>query len=111
MFGALSDFMTEYDWGLIALAMACLCVSLIAIGLYYRGAKKNARLVNALNNMSEGLCMFDAAARLVLCNDRYVELYGLPPDVARSEEHTSELQSPDHLLCRLLLEKKKTQQI
>src|SRR5258708_15667782 len=28
-------------------------------------------------------------------------------DVKRSEEHTSELQSPDHLVCRLLLEKKK----
>src|SRR5258708_31362496 len=27
----------------------------------------------------------------------------------RSEEHTSELQSPDHLVCRLLLEKKKGQ--
>src|SRR5258708_28536782 len=30
---------------------------------------------------------------------KYVEI--------RSEEHTSELQSPDHLVCRLLLEKKK----
>src|SRR5258708_32072009 len=35
-----------------------------------------------------------------------------PPDgiqrtPSRSEEHTSELQSPDHLVCRLLLEKKK----
>src|SRR5258708_25612820 len=29
-----------------------------------------------------------------------------PPE-PRSEEHTSELQSPDHLVCRLLLEKKK----
>src|SRR5215216_1563692 len=28
-------------------------------------------------------------------------------DAIRSEEHTSELQSPDHLVCRLLLEKKK----
>src|SRR5258708_24924103 len=28
-------------------------------------------------------------------------------DFSRSEEHTSELQSPDHLVCRLLLEKKK----
>src|SRR5258708_24847086 len=28
-------------------------------------------------------------------------------DPRRSEEHTSELQSPDHLVCRLLLEKKK----
>src|SRR5947208_5411450 len=32
-----------------------------------------------------------------------------PPNTPfRSEEHTSELQSPDHLVCRLLLEKKKT---
>src|SRR5207244_11410929 len=29
------------------------------------------------------------------------------PPCCRSEEHTSELQSPDHLVCRLLLEKKK----
>src|SRR5947208_13506210 len=29
----------------------------------------------------------------------------------RSEEHTSELQSPDHLVCRLLLEKKKRAQV
>src|SRR5258708_18728675 len=32
----------------------------------------------------------------------------LSPKHPRSEEHTSELQSPDHLVCRLLLEKKKT---
>src|SRR5258708_20507316 len=30
-----------------------------------------------------------------------------PTPLRRSEEHTSELQSPDHLVCRLLLEKKK----
>src|SRR5207244_10959678 len=30
----------------------------------------------------------------------------MPATVIRSEEHTSELQSPDHLVCRLLLEKK-----
>src|SRR5258708_33491811 len=38
---------------------------------------------------------------------------GPPPGfyvaATRSEEHTSELQSPDHLVCRLLLEKKKTE--
>src|SRR5438552_14845759 len=35
--------------------------------------------------------------------------WGLVPNsrTRRSEEHTSELQSPDHLVCRLLLEKKK----
>src|SRR5258708_27259876 len=36
-------------------------------------------------------------------NHRNIQLF----PVTRSEEHTSELQSPDHLVCRLLLEKKK----
>src|SRR5207244_11356579 len=34
----------------------------------------------------------------------------LPEAGGRSEEHTSELQSPDHLVCRLLLEKKNQQE-
>src|SRR5258708_32059083 len=34
-----------------------------------------------------------------------------PINENRSEEHTSELQSPDHLVCRLLLEKKKNGKI
>src|SRR5256885_11067051 len=34
-----------------------------------------------------------------------------PSDAARSEEHTSELQSPCNLVCRLLLEKKKQSEI
>ena len=36
----------------------------------------------ALNNMTQGLCMFDNAARLVLCNDRYIEMYRLRPEHA-----------------------------
>src|SRR5438552_14864703 len=36
-----------------------------------------------------------------------VRLQGVGAAASRSEEHTSELQSPDHLVCRLLLEKKK----
>ena len=34
-------------------------------------------------------------------------LIGIITAIGRSEEHTSELQSPTHLVCRLLLEKKK----
>src|SRR5690348_17373285 len=41
-------------------------------------------------------------------HDALAVLHGEASDVgARSEEHTSELQSPVHLVCRLLLEKKK----
>src|SRR5438309_8873726 len=41
----------------------------------------------------------------VRIDDRFLE-----NDLARSEEHTSELQSQFHLVCRLLLEKKKQQE-
>ena len=35
----------------------------------------------ALNNMSQGLCMFDRNERLVVCNQRYIELYRSPPTI------------------------------
>src|SRR5690348_17778997 len=48
----------------------------------------------------------------VRCQLEAKSLFELAPDVdIRSEEHTSELQSPVHLVCRLLLEKKKKQKI
>ncbi|MDX7953353.1 EAL domain-containing protein [Lichenihabitans sp. Uapishka_5] len=43
-----------------------------------------ARLEVALDNMSQGLCMFDHAARLVICNARYHELFEIPPLRLRS---------------------------
>src|SRR5258708_18632745 len=48
----------------------------------------------------------DEAAALAEANGMKVVMNRCPK--IRSEEHTSELQSPDHLVCRLLLEKKKT---
>jgi diguanylate cyclase (GGDEF)-like protein len=40
---------------------------------------RNLQFDTAINNISQGLCFFDAAQRLIVCNDRYVEMYGLPP--------------------------------
>ena len=46
--------------------------------------RKQTRLFRAaLNNMTQGLCMFDSAARLVLCNHVYIEMYDLQPAHAR----------------------------
>jgi diguanylate cyclase (GGDEF)-like protein len=39
-------------------------------------------LDTVINNMSQGVLMFDAEARLVFCNPRYIEMYGLSPAVA-----------------------------
>ncbi|WP_170149470.1 bifunctional diguanylate cyclase/phosphodiesterase [Rhodoplanes roseus] len=42
--------------------------------------KQNRRFDAALNNMTQGLAMFDGTARLVVCNERYREMYGIPHD-------------------------------
>jgi diguanylate cyclase (GGDEF)-like protein/PAS domain S-box-containing protein len=41
------------------------------------------RLDTAVSHMSQGLLMFDAEARLVVCNNRYLEMYRLSPDVVK----------------------------
>jgi diguanylate cyclase (GGDEF)-like protein len=43
----------------------------------------NARVATAINHMSQGLCMFDAEKRLIVCNRRYAELYHLSPELMR----------------------------
>jgi PAS domain-containing protein len=40
---------------------------------------QNLRFDAALTNMPHGLCMFDRNERLIVCNERYTEMYGLAP--------------------------------
>jgi methyl-accepting chemotaxis protein len=51
----------------------------------------NTRMRVAINNMSQGLCMFDGSERLVVCNQRYKELYNLPDDAVRPGRTLAEL--------------------
>jgi diguanylate cyclase (GGDEF)-like protein len=44
---------------------------------------QNSRFDAALKYMSQGLCMFDAEARLVVANERYAQMYGLKPEQVR----------------------------
>lgn len=44
---------------------------------------QNARFDAALNNMSQALCMVDADKRLIVCNVRFLELFGLSPGVVQ----------------------------
>jgi diguanylate cyclase (GGDEF)-like protein/PAS domain S-box-containing protein len=46
--------------------------------------EQNVRFDTALNNMSQGLLMFDAAARLSVFNHRYIEIYKLKPEQVRA---------------------------
>ena len=45
--------------------------------------EQKLQLDTALNNMSQGLNMFDADGRLVVCNDRYLDMYRVPHEIAR----------------------------
>src|SRR5258708_23689372 len=59
---------------------------------------------------AEGCAYTKAGAQSIAANSSTLILRSLMM-AERSEEHTSELQSPDHLVCRLLLEKKKKKTI
>jgi methyl-accepting chemotaxis protein len=80
---ALRDASAPVAATFIALPLT-LCAAAVA-GLYVnaRWRTQNRLLKAALNNMTQGLCMFDDAARLMLCNGRYLEMYGLSPEHGR----------------------------
>ena len=55
-------------------------------------SRKDERLLQTvLNNMSQGVSMFDSETRLIFCNQRYVELYGLSPEVVKAGCRLDEL--------------------
>ena len=66
------------------LVMLCVAYLLKAQSRQFnRLAISEATVDAALNNMSQGLVMFDSSNRLVVCNRRYLEMYGLSPDIVR----------------------------
>ena len=45
--------------------------------------QQNKRFDTAMNNISQGLCFFDGNQQLIVCNQRYIEMYRLPKDSVR----------------------------
>jgi methyl-accepting chemotaxis protein len=61
-----------------------LLAALAGLGVWhYRLRAHNRRLATALDNMSQGLNMFDAQTRIVLVNRRYLEMYSLSPAIVK----------------------------
>ena len=93
----------QRDWWLVAVAGGILVLAiLVAVSLLHRARAAAARerrqllaqseeklrqqnvvLETALDHMTHGLCMFDADARLVVTNQRYLQMYDLPVDRVR----------------------------
>ncbi len=68
-------------------ALLLVGVSVMALGvagvLHRRLRAQNRRLEDAFDNMSQGLCMFDAQGRIVVVNCRYIEMYKLAKHIVR----------------------------
>ncbi len=67
----------------VLVAGLSLSVLLFAAFAYLRAGEKNRLFSTALDNMSQGLCMFDPQTRIVVRNRRYLEMYGLSPDIVK----------------------------
>src|SRR6266702_2227613 len=72
------------------LALAIANAAVAVLGMSLAGAfadrrlqARDLRLIAAVNNMPQGLVAFDAEERLIACNDRYIEMYGLPREIIK----------------------------
>jgi methyl-accepting chemotaxis protein len=100
-------------WQIAGSAAALLVAALVAI-TGWRQREKIRLLTDALDYMTQGLCMFDASARIVLCNRQYLRMYDLSPAIVkpgctlrRLIEHrkaTGLLQLDPEQYCREIME-------
>jgi methyl-accepting chemotaxis protein len=102
-FGALSMFAT--GWAaivipavsetvlsfIVAVVVAHFAMSLVGITLNRRLRRRNRQLRTAVDSMPQGMCMFDAAERLVVCNTQYYEMYNLTLDDVKTGATLSEV--------------------
>jgi methyl-accepting chemotaxis protein len=92
MFRTLAWLGIEDGWHLVIVGVVCLLAGLGAV-VVFRWAflqftnrsrtDQSHLLAIVLNNMTQGVVMFDAAHRFVICNDRYLEMYNLSRDVVK----------------------------
>ncbi|MGA9323808.1 MAG: PAS-domain containing protein, partial [Xanthobacteraceae bacterium] len=74
--------------GSLAIAVASVAVAILSMSLISAAADRRlddkGRLLGiTLNNMTQGVVMFETNGRLVVSNDQYITMYGLSPDVVK----------------------------
>ena len=88
---ALSDWQAQTKFLVFAAALSAIVVAVILVLIVRRLSSQHLasrrrltlekqRLDTAVDNMSQGLTLFDRSRRLVVCNQRYLEMYELSPD-------------------------------
>ena len=82
----LQHLINDYAWSFALFAGALIALAgagLIGFLAYRRLHEQKLFLDTAVGNMCQGLTMFDRSGRLILCNPRYIEMYGLDPNVIK----------------------------
>ena len=90
IFGAVDLKRRTYNYVATALSVLILIITWTSLRGYVALQRmsddvrtQNQRFDMALRNMIQGLCMFDVQKRLVVCNDRYANMYQLPPELQK----------------------------
>jgi methyl-accepting chemotaxis protein len=82
MLRVLAGSADEHDWIPVVLCVAALLLG--AMIVFYRRRNADGRLLSlTLNNMTQGVVMYSADGRLVVSNDRYRQMYQLPPEILK----------------------------
>jgi diguanylate cyclase (GGDEF)-like protein/PAS domain S-box-containing protein len=84
---ALADWREQTRFLIVVSALSVLVIAamlfLFVRKLLQQHQVEKQRLDTAINNMTQGLLLFDSSQRLVVCNQRYLEMYGLSAEVLR----------------------------
>jgi methyl-accepting chemotaxis protein len=67
----------------ILIGVLCAAAFAATVMVYRRRESRSRRLMSAIDNMSQGLNLFDAQTRIILVNLRYLEMYNLSPEVVK----------------------------
>ncbi|QWG23335.1 EAL domain-containing protein [Bradyrhizobium sediminis] len=99
---ALADWREQTRLIVAAAVLSALVIALILFPIVRQMARQSRdsqqrlelqkqQLDTALNNMTQGLVLYDASARIVLCNRRYIDMYELSTDVVKPGCHFHDL--------------------
>ena len=92
--GVLADWRTQTRFLIAAATLSALVVALFLFVIIRQMTRQNQesqqrlesekhRLDTALNNMTQGLVLYDASAHMILCNQRYLDIFQLPTEIVK----------------------------
>ena len=99
---ALADWQAQTRFMIAAAVLSALVIAFMLFLIIRQVTRQNhesrqrlglqkQQLDTALNNMTQGLVLYDGSARIILCNRRYIDMYGLSTDIVKPGCHFRDL--------------------